>query len=98
MNALRQNFALAEKVHTFYCCCCPIIAVAKVGAGLRSRLASDDSLHERALDMLVKVGLEGDELFLSSPALQDEDDRGFHLLHHAATFGDVNKAQYYTCW
>lgn len=91
-HAQRHTFSLAEKVYTF--CCCPIIAVAKVGAGLRSRLASDDSLHERALDMLVKAGLEGDELFLSSPALQDGDERGFHLLHHAATFGDVSKVQY----
>lgn len=85
-------FVIARKVYAF--CVWPIIAAGvQVGAGLRSRLASDDSLHERALDILVKVGLEGDELFLSSPVLQDEDDRGFHLLHHAATFGNINKVQ-----
>ncbi|CAN0529137.1 unnamed protein product, partial [Ectocarpus sp. 12 AP-2014] len=64
----------------------------QVGAGLRSRLAPDDSLHDRALSMLIQPSLEKNRRFLSGPQLRDQDEgRGFCLVHHAAAFGNANK-------
>lgn len=58
---------------------------------MRPRLAPAESLHDRVLEVLVGAQLEDDPLFLSTPSLQDEDKRGFCLLHHAAAFGNVKK-------
>ncbi|CAN0371727.1 unnamed protein product, partial [Ectocarpus fasciculatus] len=64
----------------------------QVGAGLRSRLAPDDSLHDRALSMLIESSLEDNPRFLSRPQLRDQDEgRGFCLVHHAAAFGNTSK-------
>ncbi|CAM9898400.1 unnamed protein product, partial [Ectocarpus sp. 4 AP-2014] len=67
----------------------------QVGAGLRSRLAPDDSLHDRALSMLIQPSLEKNRRFLSGPQLRDQDKgRGFCLVHHAAAFGNANKVEF----
>ncbi|CAB1101188.1 unnamed protein product [Ectocarpus sp. CCAP 1310/34] len=67
----------------------------QVGAGLRSRLAMDDSLHDRALSMLIQPSLEKNRRFLSGPQLRDQDEgRGFCLVHHAAAFGNANKVEF----
>ncbi|CAM9387675.1 unnamed protein product [Ectocarpus sp. 6 AP-2014] len=67
----------------------------QVGAGLRSRLAPDDSLHDRALSMLIQPSLEENRRFLSKPRLRDQDEgRGFCLVHHAAAFGNANKVEF----
>lgn len=66
----------------------------QVGAGLRSRLAPDDSLHTRGLATLIEARLADNPRFLSIPKLRDQDDRGFCLLHHAAAFGNASKVLY----
>ncbi|CAM9756454.1 unnamed protein product, partial [Ectocarpus sp. 13 AM-2016] len=67
----------------------------QVGAGLRSRLAPDDSLHDRALSMLIQPSLDKNRRFLSGPQLRDQDEgRGFCLVHHAAAFGNANKVEF----
>ncbi|CAN0046592.1 unnamed protein product, partial [Hapterophycus canaliculatus] len=67
----------------------------QVGAGLRPRLALDDSLHDRALSLLIEAGLEDNPQFLLNPRLRDRDEnRGFCLLHHAAAFGNVSKVEF----
>lgn len=67
-------------------------AIGQVGAGLRPRLAPDDEIHTRALSMLVEARLKENPRFLERPQLQDQDqERGFCLLHHAAVFGNVSK-------
>lgn len=59
---------------------------------MRPRLAPDDSLHTSALSKLIEARLEDDPNFLSNPKLRDQDeDRGFCLLHHAAAFGNASK-------
>eukprot|EP00752_Nemacystus_decipiens_P010865 g9660.t1 len=68
--------------------------VLQVGAGLRPRLAPDDSLHTRALAMLIDPRLADNPRFLSIPKLRDQDDRGFCLLHHAAAFGNASKVEF----
>lgn len=68
----------------------------QVGAGLRPRLAPDESLYTRALAALVEARLEDNPRFLQSPQLRDQDDRGFSLLHHAAAFGNASKVLRYT--